>query len=195
MYVQLKVLPIPAFAAGLAAIGMLLWLQTSKGKPVETRLAIFAGFALLKGMSLGDLMNVILHVDPSIAIEALLYTSAAFACFSGFAIFSGRRSQLYLGAILSSIMSWMLIGALLNLFFRSAFLSNVSLYGGLVLFLGWIVVDSQLMIERAASAGASYDYIGDATSLYIDFVVILCRVAIILLKNRGNNGTRKNSRR
>jgi hypothetical protein len=44
----------------------------------------------------------------SILVTALLGTVAIFACFSGAAVFAKRREYLFLGAILSSLVSTML---------------------------------------------------------------------------------------
>jgi len=181
VWVQLNFLHLPYWVAGLGTVGMMMWCAASRDASLNKRLAIFAGFAALKGATLGDLVDVILAVDPRIILSTLLYTVAAFACFSGFALFSKRRSQLYLGGILASVVSWFFIGSMLNLFLRSPLIFNVQLYGGLLLFIGYVVVDTQMIIERA-SAGAS-DFINDAMALYVDFVAIAVRVAIILLKN------------
>ncbi len=43
-----------------------------------------------------------LQVDPAILVTALLATTTVFVCFAGAALFSKRRSYLYLGGVLSS---------------------------------------------------------------------------------------------
>lgn len=55
-----------------------------------------------QGFSLGSLVDVILQVDPSILVTALLATTTVFVCFAGAALFAKRRSYLYLGGMLSS---------------------------------------------------------------------------------------------
>ncbi|KAF4698079.1 Bax inhibitor 1, partial [Perkinsus olseni] len=68
------------------------------------RLAMFAGFAFLKGVSLGPLIYYSMAVDPDLLMTAFYGTLAIFACLSACAIFSRRREWLYLGSILSSVM-------------------------------------------------------------------------------------------
>lgn len=55
-----------------------------------------------QGLSLGSLIDLVLRVDPSILVTALLATTTVFVCFAGAALFSKRRSYLYLGGLLSS---------------------------------------------------------------------------------------------
>lgn len=56
----------------------------------------------LQGFSLGSLVDLVLQVDPSILVTALLATMTVFVCFAGAALFAKRRSYLYLGGLLSS---------------------------------------------------------------------------------------------
>lgn len=58
--------------------------------------------ASAQGLSLGSLIDLVLLVDPSILVTALLATTTVFVCFAGAALFSKRRSYLYLGGLLSS---------------------------------------------------------------------------------------------
>lgn len=182
-------LGLPFWLPLIAMFGCMFGLMSTHGNTIQ-RLGIFLGFAVLKGMSLADFVAVINDMDASILPSTLLYTTAAFVCFGGFAAFSKRRSQLYLGGILSSVLSWLALGGLLNLLFRSTFIMDLQLYGGLLMFLGYVVLDVQVAIERAHNAGASADALTDAMQLYVDFIAIAVRIAVILSKA---SGKKKNS--
>lgn len=187
-------LNLPFWLPLIGMFGCMFALLATHGNTVK-RLGIFLGFAFLKGMSLGDFVAVINEIDSAILPSALLYTTAAFVCFGGFAAFTKRRSQLYLGAILSSVLSWLALGSLLNIFFRSTFIMDVQLYGGLLMFLGYVVFDVQVAIERAHNAGASADALADALQLYVDFIAIAVRIAIILAKSSEKKEKKSSSSR
>jgi FtsH-binding integral membrane protein len=187
---------VSGFGGGaLAPIGMfamLLWLGFQQDKDNSAkRLAIFACFAFFQGLSLGGLVDVILDVDPSVLITAFLGTVAIFICFSAAAMFARRRSYLYLGGLLSTCLSWMAMASLVSIFWPSSFNFLLQLYGGLLVFVGYVVLDTQQTIEKAAAG--STDFVGDALSLLIDFVAIFVRIAIILLRNRDKEDRRESS--
>ncbi|RLN15098.1 hypothetical protein BBJ28_00009316 [Nothophytophthora sp. Chile5] len=130
-----------------------------------------------------------------------------------------RRSYLYLGGMLSSALSMMFMANLLNVFFRSAMLFNVNLVGrfylGLFLFCGYVVFDTQMIIEKASmgdkdslkhtlelfmgascSCSCSAFILRDRSThllmlvscvpfVFADFVSIFVRILVILLKNAG----------
>ena len=55
-----------------------------------------------QGLGLAGLVDIVLEVDASILVTALLATTTVFLCFAGAALFSKRRSYLYLGGVLST---------------------------------------------------------------------------------------------
>lgn len=62
----------------------------------------------------------------------------------------------------------------------------LQLYLGLFVFAGYIIFDTQVMVERA-SMGVP-DYIHDALQLLLDFVAVFVRILIILVSRRECNG-------
>lgn len=75
--------------------------------PQATRTWVLLGTGFCQGLSLGSLITPVFYFAPDLLFTAFLGTSAVFACFSGAAILSQRRSFLYLTATLSSIVSVM----------------------------------------------------------------------------------------
>ena len=127
------------------------------------KLPWFFALAFMKGASLGGLVEFALKVDPGIIATAFSATALIFTCFSLAALLTTRRSMLYLGGILGSALSAMAILSLANIFFRSEAVYNLNIYGGLIVFSGWVVVDTQIIVEKATLGYR--DYVGSATDL------------------------------
>ncbi|CAB1114518.1 unnamed protein product [Ectocarpus sp. CCAP 1310/34] len=177
----------------VAGLGAMVWLAADQDKNNNPkRVGILLLFGLLKGFSLGPLIDMVLHVDPSILVTSLLATTTVFVCFAGAAIFAKRRSYLYLGGLLSSVLSVLMVASLLNLFMRLEFLMSIQLYGGLAVFCGYVIFDTQLVVEKATLG--ERDFAWHAAELFIDFVGIFVRICIILMRNKDKEGNRSSSR-
>jgi len=144
------------------------------------RLLTLFGFSFFQGASIGPLVNLVYAIDPTIITTALLGTVVVFACFSASAILSDKRSTMFTAALASSGLSLLCLTAVLNMFFGSNFLFLIQLYGGLVVFCLYVMVDTQLMILRAESGRT--DFIHDSLQLLIDFVGIFVRLLVILAR-------------
>lgn len=77
-------------------------------------------------MGLGPLLDMVVRVDPSIIVTAFLSTAAVFVSFSASALLATRGSWLYLGGTLMSLLSSMLLFSVMNIFFQSYLLYQVS---------------------------------------------------------------------
>jgi len=173
----------------LATLGLLIWLGVQGDKEnTAKRLAIYGAFTAMQGLMLADFAAVITYIDRSIPLTALLGTTAVFACFAAFALLSRRRSMLYLGGVLSSGLTILVLLGFLRSFFSFG-VSSLELYGGLALFVGYVVFDTQLVVEKA-DAGST-DFVWHATTLYLDFINIAIRIAIVLARNKEDNDRRK----
>ena len=80
------------------------------------------------GWSIGVPLHAIADIYPGIITQAMAYTTSSFAAFSGVALFTQRRSMLFLGAICATMMQAM------GLYMLFAWLS------GTVIGLGYIMV-------------------------------------------------------
>ena len=175
---------------------MLIWMQMDADKTHDfKRTAMLCGFGFLKGASIGPLMSALIFIDPAIIMTALMGTITIFICFSLSALVAKRSSYLYLGGILSSALSLMFFLSLANMFFGSVHLYNLQLYGGLMVFSGFVIFDTQLVLEKTIMGDR--DFAGHAANLFVDFVAIFIRLAIIIAKmnekksdNKKRNGNR-----
>jgi len=169
----------------LAGILLMVWLAMTPKQETNKRCGILFGFTFIEGLSIGPLLEGVLNLDPSIVTSAFLGTVCIFASFSAAAYFAERRSYLFLGGLLGTALSSLLVLGFLNIFFRSALILNASLYLGLLVFCGFVIFDTQLIIEKA-SAGEK-DFVWDSLELFLDFVNIFVRLLIILSKDNKKN--------
>jgi len=154
---------------------------------------LFLGFSFFYGLGLGPLIETVLRLSPSILPVALVTTSLVFVSFSLSALYTRRRSYLFLGGIVSSALSVLLFLSILYYFFQSRLLFNIHLYGGLVIFCLYVLYDTQMMVERAEAG--STDVAGHALELYMDVASIFVRLLVILTKNKKNSDEEDNKRR
>jgi len=180
-YVEMQTRMFAGLLAMIAVIGLLAWLAMTPKVQVFKRVSILLSIAFLQGACLGPLINQTIQIDPSIVVTAFVGTTTIFACFTGMSLFAVRRSYLYLAGILSSGLSLMGILSLFNLFVRSHAVFNFQLYAGLMLFCGFIIFDTQLIIEKRFAGDR--DFVSHALELFLDFINVFVRLLIILSKN------------
>ena len=72
-------------------------------KSEKERLAYLSGLAFSFGFLVGPVINMIADVEPEILIQAILYTGTAFVSFSLISLMSKRRSWLFLGSIIVTL--------------------------------------------------------------------------------------------
>lgn len=168
-----------SFLASLACMGAFAFMQPTKENELKRR-ALSLGFAFIQGLCIGPLLQVTMHINPAIVTMSLFSTALIFASFSLSAIFSPRRSYIYLGGMLSSAISVLFFMSVANMFLGSRALWNAELWLGLLVFSGYVAYDSQVIIEKAERG--SRDYMSHAFTLFIDAYNLFCRIMIILGK-------------
>ncbi|XP_045620284.1 probable Bax inhibitor 1 [Procambarus clarkii] len=176
---------------GIGAIGALLWLVLTPydGKNQLQRLSLLGTFAFLSGCNLGPLLDLAVAVNPALILQALLGTSVVFACFSLSALFAPRGHFLYLGGTLLSALSTLFWLSLLNIFFGSRLLFQVHLYIGLAVMCGFIVYDTQHILEKVRHGDK--DYVMHSVELFIDFIGVFKRLLIILTDKEAQSKRRR----
>ncbi|KAL4655586.1 putative Bax inhibitor 1 [Arapaima gigas] len=167
----------------LGSLAMMIWLLLTphNSQTEKKRLAILAGFAFFTGVGLGPVLDFVITVNPSIIVTALLGTSVIFVCFTLSALYAQRRSYLFLGGVLMSGLSVLFLISLVNMFVGSAALFKAHVYVGLVIMCGFVLFDTQLIIEKAEMGDK--DYIWHCVDLFLDFVTIFRKLMVILAMN------------
>lgn len=176
---------------GIGAIASLIWLTMTPydGKNQTQRLSLLASFAFLTGCNLGPILDMAVLVNPTLIMQALLGTSLVFACFSLAALFAPRGYYLYLGGSLMSALSTLFWLSMMNLFFGSRLLFQANLYIGLFVMCGFIVYDTQSIMEKRRRGDK--DFIMHSVELFIDFVAVFKKLLIIMTNKEAESKKRK----
>ena len=106
------------------------------------------GVAFSMGLLAGPGINHFAEVKPELLMQAVLYAMGAFGSFSAVSLFSQRRSFLFLGSIISTMMSAMLIYSLVGWLMGSAFGIGYLMCALFITCL-WIIFDTQVIVEEA----------------------------------------------
>uniref|UniRef100_A0A8C3A489 Transmembrane BAX inhibitor motif containing 6 n=2 Tax=Cyclopterus lumpus TaxID=8103 RepID=A0A8C3A489_CYCLU len=167
----------------LGSLGMMFWLAMTphNSETEKKRLAILAGFAFLTGVGLGPTLDFVIAVNPSIIVTAFMGTAAIFVCFTLSALYAKRRSYLFLGGTLMSGLSLLFLMSVMNMFFGSVMLFKAHMYLGLLIMCGFVLFDTQLIIEKAENGDK--DYIWHCVDLFLDFITIFRKLMVILAMN------------
>ncbi|XP_063322780.1 probable Bax inhibitor 1 [Pelmatolapia mariae] len=175
--------------ATLSSLGFFIWFAVTPHNP-ETerkRLAFLEGFALLTGFSLGPILDSVIAVDLNVIATAFVGTSVIFICFTLSALYDTHRGHLFLRGTLMSSCSILLLVYLTNVFFGSMLLFEANTYLGLLVMCGFVLFDTQLIIDKAESGDK--DYIWHCVTLFMDFISIFRRLLIMLSTKEKNKKT------
>ncbi|PWA79247.1 bax inhibitor 1 [Artemisia annua] len=176
-----------------ATLGVICWLQAMPPHETQIRVCLLMVAALLQGASIGPLIKLAINLNPSILVSAFVGTSIAFACFSVAAMLARRKEYLYLGGLLSSGLSLLIWVHFASSIFGGSWGFKISLYFGLLVFVGYMVYDTQDIIERAHLG--DFDYVAHALILFTDFIAVFVRILIIMMKNSDDREERRKRRR
>ena len=186
LLILLLLLVIVVAIGGHVGAGALLKAGVEKGGSYALDTDVHVG-----GASVSLLIEMAsLRASEWTVLWALGATSIMFACFSLSALLARRRSYLFLGGILSSAMSMMFWFGMASMFFPNRASYMIQLYGGLLLFSGYVLYDSQVIVERAYTMNKP-DVLADSLKLFTDFMALLRRVLIILMQREQRKDDRR----
>lgn len=171
----------------LASIALFFGIQASRGRIGERlRVGMLLAFGFLQGLDLGPLLRAVLFIEPELVLMAAVGTMLAFVSFTGAALFSPRRSFLYLGGLLTFASLTVLIASFIP------FLFNINLYLGLFCFCFYIIYDTQVLVERAEMRrGEAADSVGGALQLFTNLMGIFVRLLVILMNDSKKRNKKK----
>eukprot|EP01084_Bolivina_argentea_P185423 319746_1 len=143
------------------------------------RIGLAMMFGLFQGIIIGPLISNAIDIDPQIVRAAFVLTLCVFLSFSIIAMMTKNKKYLYLGSMLNSFGLFLFFMTI----FPTSFGYQLSLYGGLIMFVGYIFYDTQQIIKRVERFGLdNTDFVSDAITLYIDFVAVFVRILVLIMK-------------
>lgn len=148
------------------------------GKNTKLRFIYLLGFAFLSGLGVGPLLQLVISINPTILVTALIGTAAVFVSFTISSLFAARGCYLYLGGILCSLLNIMVLFSLINLVLRWSLFHQIHIYVGLFLMCGFVMYDTQFIIAKFQMG--SKDFILHSLDLFIDFIGIFRYLIVIL---------------
>jgi Bax inhibitor 1 len=185
-------MPLSTLLPSLLSLAATLYFVTLPRNAPGRRSALHAA-AAASGAATGPLLSVAAAVDPRMATVAFVATAGVFGCLSAAAALSPRRAWVYLGGMLGAAVGGLAIIGLLNMFVGSVGLWGLQIYGGLMVFCGYVVYDSQLIVERAEAGDK--DVVGHAFELFTDLAAIFKRLLIIMIRNQTQRKQREDEER
>lgn len=117
---------------------------------------------------------ICLYLKLSVTKEAILHVLFGLLCVN-------KVFGYLLGTLLSSL-SILCFLSLVNLFIGSQFIFQLQLFGGLLLFCGFVLYDTQLIVYKHKQGDK--DFVWHSVDLFVDFIAIFRRIMIILAQNK-----------
>lgn len=164
----------------------------------KTRLGYLWALAFSMGFLVGPLMHHLAEFEPSILINAVFCTTIIFGSFTAMALFTKRRSMLFLGGIISSLVSCLFWYRTISwLFGYSRYgmghMSQVYLMASLFMTCLYVCYDTQMIIERAERGDK--DIPSHTMTLFMDLFDLFIKIIQILIKLSEDDKKKKNKRR
>ena len=138
-------------------------------------------------------MHLLMTFHPEIVMQAVLYTASAFTSFSLISLLSKRRSMLFVGGIIVTLVQGMLLYRLF------AWLSGTPAFGLTYLMFGlltaclYIIYDTQMIVERAERGDK--DVIGHTMILFVDLFELFIKILQILIELQKNEEKKKKNKK
>jgi FtsH-binding integral membrane protein len=138
--------------------------------------AFFVGFNAMMAFSLCPL---IASMPIAVLRDAALLTGGTFGGLGAVAVTSKDNAFIGWSGVLGAGLGGLCAVSIANIFMQSTMIHNIWLYGGLGLFLAFTMYDIK-EVQIRAKKEAHFDPMWNSVSIYLDFINIFIRLALIL---------------
>ena len=173
--------PIMCFALSLASFIVPL-IGMSLPNTKENFAAKHVCWLLFNGAISFSICPLIYMTGFAMASEAALLTGGAVGGLGYVAYMSKNDAFLGLNGFLSAGMGVMVAASLGSMLFNSPIMHNIWLYGGLALFMAYVLYDVN-KIKIKAERAVAFDPLRESVSIYMDTINIFVRI-LMILQNR-----------
>lgn len=179
---QNRFLTIPIFIGSLAAITATRFIDKENNTAKHVAWAIF-------NVSMGMMLSPLGFLDQKIVAQAAAVSLGLGAILTLTAYLAPDREFLAWEGPLMTALTTITIASTVALFFPgSAFaygVDRVSLYGGLMIFSGFLMSSTQLLMEEAEKQSErDFDPINSSQNIYLDGLSIFIRILRIMNENK-----------
>lgn len=142
--------------------------------------AAWGTFCGLEGLALAPLINM---AGAPIVFNAMAATGVMMGLLGAYAYNSPSSNFLNWQGGLTMGLCGLLGVSFVNLFWPSPLLTSLTLYGGLMLFGGFVLYDTQKLLHNASHKPV-WDPINESIGIYLDAIIIFQKLLIIFMGNK-----------
>jgi len=141
--------------------------------------------SLLMGFICAPTIEVALYIDETAVLISVIASIIMFFSISVCAHTMPIQNMFYVGSMLFSFLNMSLFIGFVGIFIEAEIYHLLHIWLSLIMFLMFVLYDTQLMVERAnananARSGYKQDYVFDALNLFLDFVNVFIRVLALI---------------
>lgn len=177
-----------ALIASIAVLGYCGYQVSNRQNPEDSRKGFLYLIAFFMGFLIGPAMHIIQVLEPVILRQAAVYTTTAFSSFSGLALFSRRRSFLFLGGIIMTLLQGMLLYSMFGWLTGNAIGLGYIMVSLFVACL-WIIYDTQVIVEQ--SEQGDRDVPNHAMMLFVDLFDLFVKIVRVLIEMQDSDKKKK----
>lgn len=165
----------------------LVWTKSVPSSEPLKKLAAFTSF----NASIGFAMSPIMFLGGPIVSKAALYTAGLAGSLSFIGVCAPSQKFFFLGAPLSMGLTSVALASFMSSMIPGAELvHSFSLYGGLVVFGGYLLLDANTLNTRARNV-KEFDPVDECIHLYLDIANLFVRVLEVLVDQKREEEKKK----
>jgi FtsH-binding integral membrane protein len=167
---------LPALLIGGLIVGFIMAFAR---RTTGVNVALLYLYAAIQGAIVGPILTLVERAAPGIPLQAAILTATAFGGLSLYVLHT-KKDFSYLGGMLFVSLLGLLVAGIVMFFVQIPLLSTVYSLLGVLIFCGYILYDTSVIMTRLGPEEA----VAGAISLYLDFINLFWFILRLLLNSR-----------